>query len=234
MLTRTPYSTNSVHTPSPQYSRGGSEQGETLPERSSNAPVETGHATLSSHGLSADETLAKQTHPPLDSFQHGFEPYLPPYVPDHSQTTFDPTFAFNICDFPYVPEPAQTQLSPQGSLCQPWSSSELDNWIGIAVPQAADPTYQCQDMMLHAEHTAGTLGIPSHGAFDLPMVASTADTQQPHMGATASTWTMEHLAPIAPTVTACNGSVSAEGRHAQREVLLAAVDRLVQLAALMQ
>lgn len=145
-----------------------------------------------------------------------------------------------MADFPYIPEPAQTELSPQGSLCPPWTSTELDAWIGTAIPpQAYNSELQTADEnMLFNPACTDNIG-PAFGGcgYGVPMTENLPEQRPPPpLGGMASSWAMQNTSPMNTSAAACsNGAAAvAEGRSAQREALLAAVDRLVHLAALMQ
>lgn len=173
---------------------------------------------------------------------HGFEPFIGTFGSRSAdiRANFDPTFSFNMADFPYIPEPAQTELSPQGSLCPPWTSTELDAWIGTAIPpQAYASGLQTTDENM-LFNPAGTNNVgPAFGGcgYGVPVTENLPQQgQPPSQVGVPSNWAMQDTSPMNTSAPACsNGAAAlAEGRSAQREALLAAVDRLVHLAALMQ
>lgn len=112
-------------------------------------------------GLVSVTVSAEQMPPVLHYAHQTLQPFTETSMLQDAEISFDASFAFNIADFPYVPEPAQTHLSPQGTFCPQWTSTELDAWIGTIVPPSVDPEYHvCQNMPLDSE---GAVGIRELG-----------------------------------------------------------------------
>lgn len=156
-----------------------------------------------------------------------------------TRANFDPTFTFNMSDLPHIPEPAQIELSPQGSLCPPWTSTELDAWIGTAIPQTYASELQTKDknMLFNQAGTGNAEPAFAGCGYSVPLTENLPEQgPPPPQGGMPSSWGMQDTSLMHTSTAACsNGTAAAaEGRGAQREALLAAVDRLVHLAALMQ
>lgn len=147
----------------------------------------------------------------------------------------DNIFAFNVEDLPYVPDPNQPRVQPQHYILPPYPSSDLDALIG-----AADPlSFSSMSRQVHYAQTQGfgngaAAGPPSLDptlgfSMDSPGVSPTY-TQAPPDG---SIWGMEDLSPTNTAFGTGSSGVLGDDRNAQREALLGAVGRLIQLASLL-
>lgn len=232
-------STNKSRNTTPPLSQDGVEQPE--PTFESDSMPNAGSDQQRLANAHSEQPTAPAGHlqarripsPAATQLPQSFEPFMEPIIPIQDQPTFDPTFAFNFTDFPYIPEPPQTQLSPQGSLCPPWTATELDAWVGTAVSQSFPSECQ-QSVLLHPEGCEPNIGMSLRDSFSPPFNGPCEDQQQPPQATMSSAWGVQNTSPFHTTITASSNRLPSVERSAQREVLLAAVDRLVQLATLMQ
>ena len=149
----------------------------------------------------------------------------------------DNIFAFTVADLPYVPDPTQPRLQAQDCVLPPCPSSDLDALIGTADPLDFTRIGRPAQGVSPQGYGDGTgVGAPS---FDPTLGFSTEPLLTPSPSYTQGSheevnWTMGDTFHANTAFTAGGGGIVGEDRNAQREALLGAVGRLVQLASLMQ
>lgn len=150
------------------------------------------------------------------------------------QTDNDNIF-FNISDFPYEPDPSMPPPHAQNAMHSfaPYNAAEMDAWMG---PPMENPIGSMDNISTLA-NTATERGLnlfdPGFGIPVNPLGASQGQRGGQPQG--TSNWGLEELSPMNHTAFASSSGASpGTDRSAQKEALLAAVDRLIQLASLMQ
>ncbi|KAF7192820.1 hypothetical protein HII31_05868 [Pseudocercospora fuligena] len=235
-----PFSTNKSRQPSPPLPQNEAAISEPSfqndPTSNAGDPAQIAHDPLTGRlPVAQPGSIPAQALPSLPPVQQDHEPSMDADHMYQNQPMFDTTFAFNFTDFPYIPEPAQTNLSPQGSLCPPWTSTELDSWIGTATAQPFPLDCHSADRSTFRNAVCEPHGGMSlNGSYCPPLDGPFTEQQISAHGAMAPTWGVQRASPSQATQAVVDPSSNDEACSAQRKVLLAAVDRLVQLATLMQ
>lgn len=115
----------------------------------------------------------------------------------------------------------------------PYNAAELDAWMG---PPIENPGGSLNNLHTLA-NTAAERGLDFFDpGFGIPVGAmGNSQGQGGGQPRDSSNWSMEDLSPMNNTAFASSSGASpGTDRSAQKEALLAAVDRLIQLASLMQ
>lgn len=115
----------------------------------------------------------------------------------------------------------------------PYTAAELDAWMGPPIEHSAGTLEHLNTLANTATERGLNLFDPGFG---MPMGAMGANQDQGSgQPQDSSNWSMEDLSPMNNTAFASSsGATPGTDRSAQKEALLAAVDRLIQLASLMQ
>ena len=117
----------------------------------------------------------------------------------------------------------------------PYPAADLDAWIGTPMPRSfANTDKQVQNGDFQSLGAGNIGGTPFDTGFGLPVDAMASSQGGPQAPQDGSPWTVDELSPSNTTFAAGSNCNIGNGCNAQKEVLLAAVDRLIQLASLMQ
>jgi len=143
---------------------------------------------------------------------------------------------YDFTTFPYVPGPEQNHFTPQGEECLPYTSAELDAWLGTSsatthMSNVFDPTQVGSEQVLQ---DFGSITTMEDLSFGNALHSEGAPSVQggPQQSQDLSPWSIGNDSSMNTALHMYNGALDTENRNPQRQVLLAAVDRLVQLASL--
>ncbi|CAO2658286.1 Nn.00g060090.m01.CDS01 [Neocucurbitaria sp. VM-36] len=142
-------------------------------------------------------------------------------------STFDGMFSFNVDDFPNVPNMSQQDVRLQDTFFRCYDLEDLDALMSTSNPMNFPDAGALQPQMCMAQPPPANAPIMSHNphAIDLQMSSEGA------FQGMAMNWQMEGVSPCS-TVPETNFNGVRDGDHnAQRNLLLSAVDRLIELAS---
>ncbi|KAL1844933.1 hypothetical protein VTK73DRAFT_1485 [Phialemonium thermophilum] len=170
----------------------------------------------------------------------------------------DNIFAFNGAYFPYVPDPTQPQVPSQDSMLPHCLSADLDALLGASVlyPSAGfdvsmgsevTPGFSrgddAEQGSSHLHEFAATQGSNALGGGAAAQYDTTFGFQVDAMSTTQSSlpqppgnspWSSEAYSPGDTALRVYRSGTNRDSQSAEREVLLATADRLIQLASRMQ
>lgn len=203
---------------------------------------ENSSSTQSDEQLQADVSQQKYEHLSRASQMHESEQTLHNLQQGSSSAeplsgfqTDNDNVLFNISDFPYEPDPSMPPPHVQNAMhCfTPYDTAEMDAWMGPPIENTIGPMDNIPALANAAMERGLNLFDPGFGLPANPLGASPGQRGGQPQG--SSSWGLEDLSPMNHTAFASSiGASPGTDRSAQKEALLSAVDRLIQLASLMQ